>query len=130
MPLTYRYDKENRTVETEATGVITTGELLSYVKSVIADDRVKPGFIEIVDFGPVEDMVVKYTEIEPFKALWIEYLQKGCRATILLAATDMSYGTLRMLQTVIGLSQEEAANRFMVVRSRDELEASLKTLRT
>jgi hypothetical protein len=130
MPLTYRYDQENRTVETEATGVITTGEMLSYVKSVIADDRVEPGFIEIVDFGPVEDMVVKYTEIEPFKALWIEYLQKGCRATILLAPTDMSYGTLRMLQTVIGLSQEEAANRFMIVRSRDELEASLKTLRT
>ncbi len=46
MPLTYRYDKENRTVETEASGVITTGEMLSYVKSVIADDRVEPGFIE------------------------------------------------------------------------------------
>jgi len=130
MPLTYRYNQESRTVETEATGVVTTGDMLTYVKSILADDRVQPGFIEIADFEPVEDLVVKYSEIEPFKALWRSYVQKGCRATIIIAPTDLSFGTLRMLQTVIGLGQKDAVNRFIVIRSRDELESTLQVLRT
>jgi hypothetical protein len=49
--------------------------------------------------------------------------QKGCKATIICAPTDFSFGTFRMLQAVVLMRYE--ADPFIVVRSKEELAAKI-----
>jgi len=62
----------------------------------------------------------------PFTYQWESYQAKGCKATLIYAPTDISFGTFRMLQTVISLRQEVDEDRFIVVRSKDELQEQLE----
>lgn len=49
-------------------------------------------------------------------------MKKGCKAVVIYAPTNLSYGTFRMLQTVVAMSYDLAEDLFMVVRSKDELD--------
>jgi hypothetical protein len=126
MTLSYRYDPEQNCIYTRASGTVTTGDILQYIEIILEDKRIKRGFIEIVDFEAVEDLVVTYSEINPFPSIWEKYRQQGCKAVIIYAPNDLSFGTFRMLQTVVLLSHEE--DPFIVVRSKEELEARQREL--
>ena len=54
---------------------------------------------------------------------------KGCAGTIVLAPSDISYGLLRMFQSVIAPDEHTAGSPFLPVRSHDELEHAIATIR-
>jgi|GEM_PF-3148727 len=130
MSIDYKYDFDSNTVRMRAVGEITMGEITTYVSGVLADERVLPDFIELVDMEAVKDLTVNYNSVGPLKDLWMKYLSKGCLATIIYAPSNISYGTSRMIQTVVGLEAEGLSDRFFVVRTQEEVDAKLASLRT
>ena len=125
MAFSYQYETCANFVRTKATGTVTTNDLIKYVGNIIEDTNIKGGFVEIVDFTSVDDLVVTYSELSPIPLLWEKYKEKGCKATIIFAPTDFSFGTFRMLQTVVLMDFEMDEDRFIVVQSKEELEAEL-----
>ena len=128
MPITYKYESADKIIHAEATETITTKEILDYVTTIIEDLTIEKNFIEVVDFQLVKDLVVTYSELNPFPDIWEKYIDKGCKATVIYAPTDLSYGTFRMLQTVVEMRHAVAEDLFIVVRSRDDLENELKAI--
>ncbi len=106
MPIAYHYEADPKIVRAKATKVVTTKDILDYVSTIIKDDTIERDFIEIVDFQLVRDLVVTYSELNPFPYIWEKYMKKGCKAVVIYAPTDLSYGTFRMLQTVITARHE------------------------
>ncbi len=130
MPIDYQYKFDSNTVEMRAVGEITTADIIAYVSEVVADERVQPEFIELIDMDSVKDLIVSYISISPLKDMWTQYLKKGCIATIVYAPSDLSYGTCRMIQAVIGLGIEDTTDLFVIVRSQEEMDAKLASLRS
>jgi hypothetical protein len=128
MPITYQYEPDTKIIRAKATGTITTKEMLDYVTNITEDITIEKGFIEVVDFQTVSDLVVTYSELAPFPDTWERYMEKGCKATVIFAPTDLCYGTFRMLQTVLSLRAESSKDKFAVARSKNELEKKLAQL--
>ena len=70
MPITYQYEADSKIIRAKATEVVTTKEILDYVTNIIEDIRIEKGFVEVVDFQLVEDLVVTYSELDPFPVIW------------------------------------------------------------
>ena len=128
MPITYQYESDANIVRAKATETITTKEILDYVTNITEDVTIESGFVEVVDMELVKDLVVTYSELGPFPNIWEKFMEKGCKATVIYAPTDLSYGTIRMLQTFIATNHELAEDLFIVVRSKEELENKLKEI--
>ncbi len=128
MPMTYKYDTDTRIIHATATGIITTKDMIEYVSGIVEDPKIESGFIELTDFESVTDFVITYSELTPFPGLWGKYMQKGCRASLLYAPTDLAYGSLRMAKTFIELENALAEDLFVVYRTKEELENKLKEL--
>ena len=128
MPITYKYDIETNTVRTRASGKVKTADLRDYATKILEDTRIKKGFIEVADFETVTDLVVAYREINQFPFVWGKYMEKGCKAVLIYAPSNLSYGIFRMLQTVISLRHKNANELFMVLRTKEEIENKLKDL--
>ena len=128
MPITYQYESDANIVRAKATESITTKEILDYVSNITEDVTIESGFVEVVDMELVKDLVVTYSELEPFPNIWEKYMEKGCKGSVIYAPTDLSYGTIRMMQTVISMRHEVAEDLFVIVRSREELDNMLKEM--
>ena len=129
MPFAYQYDAGSNVVRARLSGEINMAELVSYLSQVLGDEDIRSGFIEVVDFECVEDLTIRYSSVGPLRGIWKQYLQKGCTATIAYAPTDISYGTCRMMQTIIGFDVEDITENFVVVRTKEEIEEKLLELR-
>ena len=77
MPISYKYFPDSNTIQAKASGVIATKDLGDYVNSILEDAEITPGFIEIVDFEDVSDLVVTYSDMSPFPHVWKRYMKKG-----------------------------------------------------
>ena len=128
MPITYHYEIDTKVIRAKATDLVSTKEILDYVTNIIEDTKIEKGFIEVVDFQTVSDLAVTYSELDPFPYIWGKYMKKGCKAVVIYAPTNLSFGTFRMLQTAVMMRHEVAENLFVVVRSKEELEVKLKEL--
>jgi hypothetical protein len=128
LPITYQYDQNSNIIRAEADGVLTAKNLFEYLNDIIEDQQIKKDFIEIIDFQNVCDLVIAYSDTDGFRYMWKKYLSKGCKKVIVLAPTDLSYGTSRMIKTVIGFVDQGTEDMFVVVRSTDELENELHDL--
>ena len=128
MPITYQYESGANIIHAKATEIVTTKEILNYVTNIIEDVTIENGFVEVLDLEFVKDLVVRYSELEPFPNIWGKYMEKGCKGNVIYAPTEFCYGTIRMVQTVIEMKHEVAEDLFMIVRSREELENLLKEI--
>lgn len=128
MPITYEYETAPRIIRAKVTGLLTTDDLLNYLKSITEDTAIKTGFIEFIDFEKVSDLVISYVGSTQFPYMWENYMKKGCKAVLVYAPTDLGYGTVRMLRTVIFSYHEEAEDLLTVSRSKKELENKLKEI--
>ena len=128
MPITYQYESNSKTIRAKATETVTIKEILDYVSNITEDVTIESGFVEVVDMELVKDLVVTYSELEPFPNIWGKYMKKGCKGNVIYAPTDLSYGTIRMMQTVISMRHEVAEDLFVIVRSREELDNLLKEM--
>ncbi len=129
MPIEYKYDADTRIVHTRISGTVSAADMLGCVRSVLGDDGIGEGFIESVDSGEVTDLVVAYSQLRPFPAMWKEYMSKGCAGVLIYAPSDVSFGIFRMLRTVISLQHPEAEELFVIVRSREEVLEKLREIR-
>jgi hypothetical protein len=128
MPIIYKYDEDTNTIRTTASGKVKTGDLRDYVTKVLEDKRIKKGFIEIADFESVTELVIPYSEINQFPFVWGKYMEKGCKAVLIYAPSNLSYGIFRMLQTVISLRHKNADDLFIVIRTKEGIENKLQDL--
>ena len=126
MAITYQYDKSSCVVQSIATGVITVQEILKYLVKVLEDSQIDRSFIEVVDFEGISNLVISYNDLSPFRDMWEKYKQKGCAATILYAPTDLAYGSFRMLQTVIEMYGLNDKEKFIIVRTKAELQEQIE----
>lgn len=126
--ITYVYDPGPNLVRARAEGLIRVSDLLEYVRGVVQDEAIEPGFVEVVDFEPVEDLTISYSEMAPLPRIWKRYLAKGVQATILYAPNDASYGVCHMFQSVIEPEGDLTRGPFTIVRNMEELAARLKEL--
>ena len=101
MPITYQYETVSNLIRTRARGIITTKDLLKYISDVIEDKNIGKDFVEIINMQHVSDLIIRYSELGPFPHMWEKYLEKGCRAVVCYAPTDLSYGTIRMVKSII-----------------------------
>jgi hypothetical protein len=126
--IAYHYDPAKKLVRARAEGIVSAEEILAYVRSIVDDPAIQPGFVEVVDFDAAKDMVVSYSQLPPFQQIWKKYLAKGCRAVLLYATSDVSYGICRMFQAVIDPDGDQADVPFIIVKSVEELGAKLGEL--
>ena len=126
--IAYHYDAAKNQVRTRAEGIVSAEEILAYVRSIVDDPAIQPGFVEIVDFDAADDMVVSYSQLPPFRQIWNNYQAKGCRAVLLYASGDVSYGICRMFQGVIDPDGDQAEVPFVIVKSLEEFGAKLGEL--
>jgi len=78
MGMTWRYDAEANIVFSEANGVVAVPEMLEYLRAVVADERIQPGFLEVTTFEHGElDMAYVATptpgsssQLTTFAATW------------------------------------------------------------
>ena len=125
MPITYQYDQDSNIIRAKADGVLTVKALQEYLTSIVEDQRIERDFVEIVDFQDVRDLEISYSATNAFGNIWSKYIEKGCKAVIVNAPTDLSYGTSRMIKTVIGFVHGGTEDMFVIVRSIDEMERVL-----
>ena len=126
--ITYESAPGPNLVRARAGGMIRVADLLEYVRGIVEDDTIEPGFVEIVDFDPVEDLTISYSEMAPLPHIWKRYLAKGVRATILYAPSDAAYGVCHMFQSVIEPEGDLTRGPFTIVRSMEELADRLEDL--
>ena len=126
--IAYVYDPQQNLVRARAEGRLLMSELLAYVRSIVEDEAIQRGFVEIVDFEPVDDMTITYSEISPLPQIWKKYLEKGVRAVILYAPGEVAYGVCRMFQAVIVPEADLTRGPFTIVRNAEELGARLAEL--
>lgn len=126
MPVSYTYDRDKKIIDTDAHGVVTVNEIVQYLNSLLADDQIVYGSREIFSLEHATDLVMKYSEVGVFQDLWAKYKKRIGQRVLVVAPTDVSYGLFRMLSTVVALSDKEAADAFVILRSRSELSDYLK----
>jgi len=130
MAIDYTYESDNRIVRTEARGIISARDICNYVSEIIGRVDIASGFIEIVDIEKVEDFQFKYSDTDALRSLWPKFVKKGCLYSIIHAPTDLSYGLMRMLKTVLLMGDDTQGPGFEVVRTREEVIAGIKKART
>ena len=126
MAIDYAYEPDERIVRTQARGIISAKDMYNYVSEIIGRVDITSGFIEIVDIEKVEDFEFKYSDTDALRSLWPNMVKKGCSCSIIYAPTDLGYGLMRMLQTVLLGGDDTPGQGFEVVRTRKEVLACIK----
>jgi len=127
--MTYVYDPEENFIHATVDGVVTVDEMMHYCKSVLSDKRIQPGFIEVVNFETATDLKIFFQQMRPFRNIWELYLQAGCAATLFYTPTDLSFGIIRMLQSMIGPELFEEQVPFELYRTKEELERKIEEVK-
>jgi hypothetical protein len=109
-------------------GVIKIEEVLNYIERVIKDKTIKSGFIEIVNFEKVEDLVLSFDQMSPFSEIWEKYHKKGCKALLMFSPKNLDYGISRMVQAIVEPPADVNLPSFEVFRTMEELEIRLAEL--
>lgn len=106
MPLEYRIDRDRRVVFATATRTLSDQEIFAYQREVWSDEGLT-GYDEVVDLGPVEDLVVSSGDrVRAFAELASAMDVPGVRSRLVIVApSDLTYGFARMFETYRGMSR-------------------------
>lgn len=130
MSISYEYDPDTRIIYTTVRGAVNTAAFLDYLRSVVNDPQIEPGFIEVVDWEASVNIITHFSELQEFPKMWEAYKRKGCKATLIYAPGKLAFGISRISKAIIDRAQEtEEERNFLVLRSKAELDAHLKRLR-
>ena len=64
MPIQYDYDVRLNLVRARMSGVLSVEEIKRYFARVARDPNVAAGFVEVVDFGGVDDIAFRYPDAQ------------------------------------------------------------------
>jgi hypothetical protein len=129
MPVDYVYREDDNLVNTTASGVVTLTEILQYIESVLSNPQIRKGYVEIVDLDRIDDIELTYKNLRTFPDLWKKSIEKGCVGIIIIAQSDLAFGLMRMLQTVVSTVATLPDISFVVCRSREDAETTLASFR-
>ena len=96
MPITYQLSADGKSVHTKMTGDVTEQQMLSYMSQFVSDERIKPGFSELIDastgrqIGITTETVEKIIEIN---RLHSEKLERSKCALVLQKKHEFSLAT-------------------------------------
>lgn len=126
MPIDYTYDSARKIINADAHGIVTVSEIVDYLESILSNDIITFGSIEVFSLENATDLIMKYSEVHVFQDLWSRYKKRIGKQVLIIAPNQLSFGLFRMLSTVVEMSDEEAGEAFKILTSRDELESYLK----
>lgn len=121
MSISYTYDSVQNLVLTEVAGVVSVNELLQYTNDVSRDMNVMPGFIEIVDLAEVIDLEISYKTAKKLSKSWDEWRHKSHQGSIIYAPADLTYGTVRMLQSLMNSEGGSEEKLYLVTRNKENV---------
>ena len=130
MPIIFEYDNKSKIISTVANGVISARDMHNYTSEIIDRTDIMSGFIEVVDIEKVEDFIFRYSDTHALKILWPQFIEKGGVCSIIYAPTDLGYGIMRMLQSVLLDDDYTEVEKFILTRTREEVLAHIKRVRT
>jgi hypothetical protein len=129
MAITYKYDQSRNLLLAEAKGVISVQELLIYFENVSEDLNIKSGFIEVVDLSEVTDLQISYSSAQKMTKGWDKWEHKSHKGSIMYAPTDLSFGILRMMQTLIDMEPGSKEILHLVTRNKDDIPELIRKIR-
>ncbi len=88
MPVTYRVDRERSLALTTAEATLTPADLQGYVRAVLADPDVRPGFNELVDLTHVASLELSTADIASVVGAIEEFGQKVKETRTALVTSD------------------------------------------
>ena len=129
MPITYVYDPAENVVLAEAIGTVSVQDLLNYMDAVSNDLNVKKDFIEIVNLSGVTDMDITYENAQELSNSWDDLKNRLHNGSIIYAPTDLTYGTLRMMQGLMKFQPDCEEKLYLVTRSQDTIPKLMEHIR-
>ena len=129
MAIRYTYDDSENRVRTAVAGQVGAQDFRAYCSEILADERIRPGFIETLEIAPDAEVDVSFRDCLPFAKVWEAYVAKGVLGTIALPMNPSAYGIFRMFAGVIDSAEVTPGPDFRVVASRSEMESRVREIR-
>ena len=122
----YEYDATTNIVHVKPKGVMHVADIEGYASALLEDESVQSGYIEVVDFSGLEDVIA-----DAYSFIGVETIfkklseQKNFTGSVAIVPTDYIYGMIRMLT----VSFQQVAP-MLYIKSEDELPAAIEQLRS
>ena len=129
MAITYTYDQAENLVLTEAKEVISIQELSIYIVNVSEDLNIKSGFVEVVDLSEVTDLQISYSSAQNITKGWDKWKHKSHKGSIMYAPTDLAFGILRMMQTLIAMEPGSEETPHLIARNKDDIPELIRKIK-
>jgi predicted phosphoribosyltransferase len=117
MPVTYKIDKQQRLISSNAYGVVTREEILEHQRKLAADPDFSPTFSQIADFTRTTKLEIKAADVQVFAARNI--FAPTVRRAIVVTDGE-AFGLARMFE-ILRDAKGEQGNRVFI-----KLEDALK----
>ena len=124
MPVPYTFDPRQKTIDCRPHGDVQMAEVVEFFDSVLADEAVSTGAIEVVYLDGVDEF--RFTagdaHLIPVKISELR-VRKGVIGTVFVAEGPLSFGMARMFTTLHEIA--DASHPVRIVRSALEAEAAI-----
>ncbi len=90
MPITYRVDRERKLVLATAQGVLTEADLRAYVRTVLSDSQVRPGFNELIDLRNMTSVEVSTLGVGSIVDVILKFAHAVKESKTALVASDLN----------------------------------------
>jgi len=129
MAITYTYDQTKNLVLVKAKGVISLQDIIKHQEKVSEDLNIKAGFIEIIDMSESTDLQISYISSQTLIGAWGKWKHKSHKGSIMYAPTDIAFGIMRMMKTLIEMEQSSETVPHLVTRNKDDIPELIRKIR-
>ena len=127
LAVSFTYEDENNLLWIRMSGVVTPDVADEYTEFMEANDDVRPGYIEVVDFTDATDFELSYQSIRRVTDVLSELKDKrGYSGTVMIAPNDFSFGIGRMVSAI---SEAAKIADMRVVRDKSQVYRAIEELR-
>ncbi|MCW8934564.1 MAG: hypothetical protein OQK98_07550 [Gammaproteobacteria bacterium] len=93
MSISYEYNSNHGYIHTKVTNTVTVKEVLSYIDSVLEDNRINKPFYELVDFSETDNFDFGYYQSEQISNKLAQLTKhKKLQGTCFVATKDIAKG--------------------------------------
>jgi len=101
MSISYEYYKDGGYILTKVTNIITLPEVLTYVDTILEDNRINNPFYEIVDFAEVENFEFGYYQSDSlYNKLVLLKERKNHLGTFFIASKNIAIGMSNIFRVI------------------------------
>lgn len=129
MAIKYTYDQSENLVLVKAKGVISIRDIIKYMEKVSEDLNIKAGFIEIIDMSESTDLQISYISSQTLTREWGKWKHKSHKGSIMYAPTEVAFGIMRMMKTLIETEPGSETIHHLVTRNKDDIPQLIRKIR-